>query len=169
MGKLIMNENYFEKIDTERKAYWLGLLYADGSMVIKRNSYNLLIALKADDGYLLEQFLEDLETDYKVKYTLQKVKEKQYPIAKISICNTKLGKDLANKGIRPNKTTQCVFPTEDVVPNYLIKHFIRGFMDGDGSVKRVNYKDYSLNFIGTKEMLIPIYNFFKEQNSEHIS
>ena len=25
-----LNENYFEKIDTPRKAYWLGFLYADG-------------------------------------------------------------------------------------------------------------------------------------------
>ena len=25
-----LNENYFEKIDTEEKAYWLGFIYADG-------------------------------------------------------------------------------------------------------------------------------------------
>lgn len=166
MGKLIKNEDYFEKIDTEHKAYWLGLLYADGSMTIRKNSYNLSITLKAEDGYLLEQFLEDLETDYKIRYTSHKVKGKQYPVARVSICNTKLGKDLVNKGIRPNKTTDCIFPKEDIIQSYLVKHFIRGFMDGDGSIKRVEYKDYSLNFIGTKEMLIPIYNFFKEQNSE---
>ena len=30
MGKYYYNKDFFEKIDTEEKAYWLGFLYADG-------------------------------------------------------------------------------------------------------------------------------------------
>ena len=34
----IFNKQYFSKIDTERKAYWVGLLYADGCVNLKAYS-----------------------------------------------------------------------------------------------------------------------------------
>lgn len=30
MSKYVYNKDYFEKINTSEKAYWLGFLYADG-------------------------------------------------------------------------------------------------------------------------------------------
>ncbi|WP_258049556.1 hypothetical protein [Clostridium weizhouense] len=35
MPKYIQDDSYFEKIDTERKAYWLVFLYADGCVFKK--------------------------------------------------------------------------------------------------------------------------------------
>ena len=38
--KYNVNDSYFEKIDTEHKAYWLGFIYADG-YIIKNEENNV--------------------------------------------------------------------------------------------------------------------------------
>ena len=48
------------------------------------------------------------------------------------------------------------------VPNYLIKHFIRGYMDGDGGIsywidnKNTGHKKFNINFCGTSDIIINI-------------
>lgn len=41
MAKYIQNDSYFEKIDNENKAYWLGFLYADGCVSEKSKKIKL--------------------------------------------------------------------------------------------------------------------------------
>ena len=51
------NHSYFEKIDTEDKAYFLGFIYADGSIVTnKRNS--LYIKIHSKDQHILEDLIK---------------------------------------------------------------------------------------------------------------
>lgn len=52
------NNNYFDKIDTENKAYFLGLLYADGSNSIKNGKIS--IALQARDKDILNKMVQDM-------------------------------------------------------------------------------------------------------------
>lgn len=37
--KYFHNENYFENIDSEEKAYWLGFIFADGYILNKDDKY----------------------------------------------------------------------------------------------------------------------------------
>ena len=46
--KYSLNEDYFKKIDTETKAYWLGFLYADGQ-ISADSRYSLRLALSKKD------------------------------------------------------------------------------------------------------------------------
>ena len=54
-GKYFVNQHYFEKIDNEWKAYWLGFLYADGTNRIHKNKqknkmeYVVKLGLCAED------------------------------------------------------------------------------------------------------------------------
>ena len=61
--KYFHNENYFEKIDTEEKAYWLGFIYADGYIESKRknSSQKFGITLNAKDINHLEKFKISIE------------------------------------------------------------------------------------------------------------
>ena len=53
------NYNYFDSIDTEEKAYFLGLLWADG--FCDKNTGNIIISLQEEDGYILEKFKDVVE------------------------------------------------------------------------------------------------------------
>jgi len=62
--KYSCNEDYFEKIDTQNKAYILGFIMADGCVLDKNIvSMYLRISLQERDGYILESFKKELESD----------------------------------------------------------------------------------------------------------
>ena len=57
-----VNHEYFNEINTERKAYFLGLLIADGN--ISENKGNrqktLAISLQESDSYILKELCKDI-------------------------------------------------------------------------------------------------------------
>lgn len=64
MLKYIQNDSFFEKIDNERKAYWLGFLYADGCVSEKsENNKRIIMQLHPNDRYILEQLLKDMNSN----------------------------------------------------------------------------------------------------------
>ena len=59
-----LNENFFETIDTEDKAYWLGFIYADGYITkSKTGQHNLGIKLSIKDLAHLQKFALDIKTN----------------------------------------------------------------------------------------------------------
>lgn len=121
-----LNENYFETIDTEDKAYFLGFLYADGYNNEKTNNISLRLNIK--DMYILEIFKTFLKTDKKIS-----IYPKNRSVDLTLTCQ-KMSKDLVNLGCMKAKTSKLKFPTKEQVPSYLIHHFIRGVFDGDGCI-----------------------------------
>ena len=57
------NENFFNKIDTEEKAYWLGFLYADGCVHDKPNGQKL-ITLVVKDEEVIKKFIKKIVMYY---------------------------------------------------------------------------------------------------------
>ena len=59
--KRLFDSRYFKDIDTKEKAYWLGLLYADGWVVCNKDNgnYEVSIELQRDDRYVLERLNND--------------------------------------------------------------------------------------------------------------
>lgn len=61
-NKSKFNENIFDVIDSEEKAYWLGFIYADGYIDSsplddsKKSKYNFELSLKASDVGHLHKF-----------------------------------------------------------------------------------------------------------------
>ena len=116
----------FENINTEEKAYWLGFLYADG--YISKNTNNVELALQEKDKEHLEKFKKFLNTKNKICY---RPKTNSY---RIMINNKQLHESLVKQGCFNCKSLTMKFPTENQVPSYLLKHFVRGYVDGDGYV-----------------------------------
>lgn len=154
------DENYFHKIDTPDKAYFLGLLYADGNIYLKRN--RVQITLWNEDVYILEKMANAIK--YTGKMYIDRIK-----YTKLIIDSKIMVNDLINKGCIPNKSLILKFPTEEQVPAELQRHFIRGYFDGDGcistsrkqlnkiSVRRgaisYNKQHLSCNITSTKEFI----------------
>lgn len=150
------NENYFEEIDTEEKAYWLGFIAADGSIV--NNGSALEISLKQSDRNHLIKFANAIgETDRMVKDRNQKCSNgKYYSTSRISVCSSIMTNHLAKYGIVQNKGFNLVFP--DFLKEELLRHYLRGYFDGDGSIStngknRNGSPKYALNLIATESFL----------------
>ena len=72
MNKYYYNKDFFNKIDTEEKAYWLGFLYADGCIVTrskckKVTPMSLELVLSSIDINHLYKFLNSLESNIEIK------------------------------------------------------------------------------------------------------
>lgn len=165
------DETFFEKINTEEKAYWLGFIYADGciSQILNKRtgvlkSRTLEITLSKKDEFHLKKFLISIKSNKPIEEKLVKVNEIEYPSCKTSINNKKVCEDLMNLGCLPRKSLIIDFPIENIVPKYLIRHFIRGYFDGDGCVSYShNNICYIVNFVGTKSMLNGIQDYAENE------
>lgn len=132
--KYTIDENFFENIDSEKKAYFLGLMYADGTNSEKRNSIE--ITLLSEDQSILEKFKDSISFSGPIKDKISswnyKGERKTKIYKRLSITNEKISKDLSNQGCFSKKSLTLSFPNQKQVPNFLIRHFIRGYFDGDG-------------------------------------
>lgn len=122
--KFTVNQRYFKTIDSEEKAYILGFLYADGYNNEKTGCIE--ISLHNQDKDILDKINTCLSNERPLK-----VKDQMY---RLVICSKKMSYDLKLLGCGQAKTFKLEFPTEEQVPSYLIRHFIRGYFDGDGCV-----------------------------------
>jgi hypothetical protein len=158
--KYNLNQDYFEKIDTEEKAYFLGLIYSDGCLYKK----TLSISLAEIDSHILESFLFFLGSESKL-YDIPPRKKNHQPQKKLMISNFKMSEDLKLLGVTERKSLNLKFPTEDQVPKKFLNHFIRGVFDGDGSVfsyeRKINDKTYveiGLSIISSNEFMVGLKN-----------
>ena len=65
------DKEYFRTIDTEAKAYYLGLLLTDGNVFkMKRNTdqYRIQLSLKYDDVDIIQRFKEELDATTKISH-----------------------------------------------------------------------------------------------------
>ena len=130
-----VNHNYFENIDNEEKAYWLGFLFADGCVRKTKSGSQLVLKLSVKDEEHLKLFKDNIESEHKIGYhqntTLTK---KGTPSTSdnclIRINSNKLINDLINQGCIPRKTFTINKP---IIDEKFYKDFIRGFYDGDGN------------------------------------
>ena len=145
------DESFFEKIDTEEKAYWLGFIYADGC--VKNHSkgkegrqlkkYSLGIELAEKDKDHLMKFAKTICLNFEESMLYSRERkiyydhlgeERSYKMNAFQVSSKKIVEDLIKLGCVPNKTLTKTFPTYDIVPKELIGHFMRGYADGNGGV-----------------------------------
>ena len=130
--KYICNNSYFENIDTQEKAYWLGFIYADGYIGKNNNNGRFGISLSTEDIDHLYKFKESIESSHPInKYRVSSGYKIGAEYCRIIICEEKLVNDLIKQGCVYNKTNILSPPNID---KKLRRHFIRGYMDGDGSI-----------------------------------
>ena len=159
-----VNDDYFETIDSQKKAYWLGWMITDGFVITKINSkrgsenHNSIgLKLQEKDRYVLEDFKKDLNTNVSIK-AIQRRKAFEYTnkITNKTVCikggnqaelrfsSAKMIQDLEKHGIHQNKTYEVVFPKE--LDSKYYPGFIAGVISGDGciNVKLNHGKTYLL-------------------------
>ncbi len=122
--RTIGNESAFAEFN-EYSCYWGGFLAADGNVDSKGR---VRLTLNYDDTSHVEKLRNFLQSTHKVWSNTEGYYKSSLELTSRVIC-----KDLKeNFFIVPNKTDCLEFPWH--LPENLLRHYIRGLFDGDGSV-----------------------------------
>lgn len=139
--------SYFDKIDTEEKAYFLGLLFADGS-IRKTNAMQHYITLCSisTDSYIVDRLITE------VKSILPMRIEHRDNTVRCQFSSKQMYQTLLSYGMAPHTKFGRRIPK--IIPKRLMHHFFRGIFDGDGCISTT--KKYSITrveFIASKFLL----------------
>jgi len=143
-----IDETFFDRIDTQEKAYVLGFLYGDGATTPLNSTV----------------FAQGPASDIQVYNDMNLAMKSERPVtvskkghADWRFSSIKMRTRLFELGVVPNKTKIIKFPFEHLSP-YLYRHFIRGLFDSDGCIylvkdRRGNRYVGSWTIYSTQDML----------------
>lgn len=149
------NESFFEIIDNEHKAYWLGFMMADGCVSMSHHP-KVVIKLSNKDGDHLYKWHKSINSCLKVHHMKSGSQSQHY--------SKKMCLDLVRLGCVPRKSTILKFP---YLNRLLVRHFVRGYFDGDGCAElRTHQKtpQLRLSFVGTELFLTKLQRHLKTNN-----
>ena len=153
--KYVYNVNFFEEINTEEKAYWLGFIYADGYISKTASGHSFGISLSINDKEHLEKFKKSLSSNIEIRTYKNNSGYTNNEYCRILISNKKIVSDLEKHGVVEHKTLILKKPDID---EKFFAHFIRGYLDGDGCISYCkSNKSYTIKIVGTDSIL----NFIK--------
>lgn len=165
------DENYFDIIDTDDKAYILGLLASDGNILHKKGTHGFELTLQIGDIKVLEKIKEFLKSDvnirtYITRGTFPDGSETFTEVARLNIYSMKIAERLVSLGLTPKKSLTIDMDFENIFSEELIGSFFRGLWDGDGTIciyKNNNKDAVVLNLIGNYKFLNHIKKFLNEK------
>lgn len=141
-----VNQNFFDVIDNEVKAYVLGFWMADGC----NRQHVPVISLSLTDEDILRRIAQELQWDGPVRQT-PPCEKGRLPQYRICIGSRALSDALADKGCVAHKTYCATFPDDCQVPPHLQRHLIRGWHDGDGTLTcKPDERNWHARIVGTE-------------------
>lgn len=163
-NRYTLNENYFEKIDTEEKAYILGLIYADG-FVGENNNF----VLQMKDEHIIKDIANAIGFTGEIRKTDVGGFENSKEGYRLNLSNERLVLDLNKHGVYTCKSlTLTEFPN---IESKFYGDFLRGYFDGDGSIssyiknttkkgKKYSYNVLHMTILATEPFLLKIKEIF---------
>ena len=143
----------FEKVDNPETAYWLGFLYADGS--IRSGTRNeISLDLKEEDLETIKAFHSFCKNNNNIREHIIRRNGKEFKSYVSSFSNKKVKENLIKLGCVPKKSLVLEFPSEEQVPQEFLYDFIRGYFDGDGYGRYdLEKHKYDIVILGTEAFL----------------
>ncbi len=159
----IQREDFFDEIDSEEKAYYLGWLMADGNISINNGQYSIKIHICTEDEDTIIGFLNAIQSSNKINRKIQKDRQgNECYSSYVSLTSKHMCQSLMKLGIIPNKTGKESFP--DISQEFRAA-FLRGFFDGDG-ITCIGKRKRS-GFISSRNMLIHIQELIGLEKTIH--
>lgn len=145
----VAHEDYFDQIDTPEKAYWLGLMGSDGCVSSQHDRFEVGLSGQ-EDRCVLEQFKAALGYTGPIR-----VKQPSHPGSKLhhtlGISSKRLVAGLMKHGICPRKS--LVYAFNGTLRPDLIRHYVRGYFDGDGCASHKKTGDFLVGVVGSKRFI----------------
>lgn len=157
-----VNDDYFNKIDTEEKAYWLGFIASDGYITNNRVGIGLSII----DKEHLEKFKKCINSDTDIRIISANGNTVKHDSCDLRFTSQKMVKDLKKYTIVENKTfvldLNILFK---YIPYELIHHVLRGYFDGDGTISQNKItKQPIFSIIATEKNILVIKELLNIKN-----
>jgi len=152
--KCSVNDHLFDVVDSEEKAYFLGMLFSDGNVCKSPTNNAITLKLNKRDRDILTR-LSNL-----VFGTIRLYESKSDDSLMLKFSSPFLKQKLIELGCVPAKSLVLKFP--EIEPK-LWRHFIRGYLDGDGSIPKCKTKsktrfDYHLTIASTEQFCQTVKN-----------
>lgn len=157
-----VNSIFFNSIDTEEKAYILGFIAADGHIDDIAN--RITITLMDSDYKLLEKIRDSMESTHPIirgiikNNPYKKSNNKVLKQCSIRINGKVLITPLKEMGLTGKKTYSLNSSIMKYIPCNLVRHFLRGYLDGDGNIfwnkKYSSGYKYSVQVCGNEDFLL---------------
>ncbi len=152
-----VDEFYFNNIDSQEKAYILGIMFSDGNNYEK----GYRIAIGMNDKEVITFIKDQLKSDHQIT--------RQKNSYRIDIVSQTMSKRLSQIGCKSRKTYKLNFPSQSIIKYNLIKYFILGCFDGDGCIYKYSNNTFLFHFIGTKSMCMGIKEHLEREVKVKIS
>ena len=153
-------EDFFKEINTEEKAYFLGLIISDGNVFKDETSgrqASISITLDLNDEYMLNAFKTAVQANTSIG-------KDGRGCGTIAVRSNLMAQDLAQYGVVPRKSYITYLPTN--IQKQYMPHLIRGILDGDGHIQAKLNKDnrflHSISFCGSHKLMEDISNYCSE-------
>lgn len=176
-----VDDDYFENVDTQKKAYWLGWMVTDGYVISELHTKRGVVRctkvglkIHEKDLCVVEEFTKDTKSTFPIKhnkagtnnnlFTNKFIKKTRViisgPQCNYEVSSAKMVQDLSKYGVVQNKTYTIGYP--ELLKEEFSPGFIAGVISGDGSVnlKKNHNETYLLrcNIAGNLVLLEPIKN-----------
>lgn len=143
-----INDYYFDSIDNQDKAYMLGFFYADAynTSYYDKGHYDIGMTLQLQDKYILDEMCHKMGMNRDAYIIINSTNKKPY--ARMDIMNKHMVIQLEKLGIVPKKSRKTKFPFW--LDEKMYSHFIRGLLDGDGSIPKSLDR---VHFCGSRQLM----------------
>ena len=162
-----LDETFFESIDSDYKAYILGLVFSSGSLIEHYRSCSLSIIVKKDRVFIMEEIFQAL-TDKKAEEFVYSPSDNCY---KDRIFSRKIYDSLQTLGLSSRDET--TFPS---IESKYIKPFLKGYLKGSSrnnskkndliiNSESMMYETVKQQIISTLD--IDVSHFFYQKKAPH--
>jgi Mor family transcriptional regulator len=145
------NDNYFDVVDSSDQAYILGLLWSDGCNTLDRGQISL--QLQEQDKHILDSINLLTSNERPLVFTeLSAMRRNSQNTYTLTLKSDHMSSVLNDYGMVPRKSLVLQFP--NWLDESLYADFMRGYVDGDGSIYFSEKKrTYRVSLVGTKSFL----------------
>lgn len=121
----------FEVIDTAEKAYIYGFLWADGCLVEQKrkriaNIKSVSVCINSKDNCILDFLVKQMGGSWNQVSVYDKRTDKEYDSSRWNLYSKEVHDNIMALGFREHS---------NAVSDELFSHFLRGLIDGDGSIR----------------------------------
>lgn len=149
--KYQLDENYFDSIDSENKAYWIGFMSRDATT--HRGGISCTLARK--DRSHLEKFAKDISSTNPISDFESPRLGKIHLSSRFSFSNKNIQQSLKDLGLAKKKEEREI----PYIVDELFGHFWRGVWDADGTICQKKNGEWSIGFCGNEKWVKAFVSF----------